>query len=134
VTRSKSLRTCRFFRSTRLGRRVASLCLFVIFFNLLGPIFWVSAHQPLADGAPLCLASAEHENTGGHTSHDDAAIIHCPLCVLFVGSIAAPPTEAPSVIVFASASREAFHVFQQSPFAPLPFGRHPPPRGPPAFA
>jgi hypothetical protein len=130
---STSFRACRFFRSTWLGRRAASLCLFVIFFNLLGPIFWVSAHEPLHGTETLCLASASHQNTNGTAPQDDATIIHCPLCVLLVGSIAAPPTEAPSVTVFASTSREAFRVFQESPFAPLPFERHPPPRGPPAF-
>jgi hypothetical protein len=133
VRSPQSVLGCRFFRSGQLGRRAASLCLFVIFFNLLSPVFWVSAHQRADGDVPLCLVSGTHEDPNGATPHDDAAIIHCPLCALLAGAMVAPPSQPPSVVAFAVEARDEFNVVQQLPFAQLPPERHPTPRGPPAL-
>jgi hypothetical protein len=134
VSLNKSFCAWRLFHSTRLGRRAAALCLFVIFFNLLGPISWIAAHPSLVDGAPLCLASASHENRNDTGQQDSTAIIHCPLCALLASSIAAPPSQAPSVAAFAVATHASFGFSEHPTFVRLPAEQHPSPRGPPAFA
>jgi hypothetical protein len=134
VSEEQRILACRFFRGTALGRRAHWLALFIVLFNLFAPLSWVATHEASAHTA-LCLASAagtDHERGG--PAGDPATPVHCPLCLVLAGSIAAPPSTSPLLVL----SREAIvappHLRRDLLAAALPARLHPAPRGPPLFA
>jgi hypothetical protein len=138
VTRKRASGLCRLFRRRAIGRVAVQLCLFLMMANLIAPLAWATAQGGVAsDGFVLC-----HVSPGSATSdrdlpadhQNDSVIPHCPLCLVFNGSVATPPSGAPEIVQTASFRGDAPLVADDA----RPHGQtlrlHPSPRAPPASA
>jgi hypothetical protein len=130
VTGSTSLHG--WVRTRALPRVIARLCLAALILNLFAPIAWATLLPP-AD--PVAAPCAEPADRGAHhpASQSDPADLaaHCPLCVLFGGTLWAPPVSI-AALPHVAAAREPV-ALQATDTAPaLPRTLRPTPRGPPA--
>jgi hypothetical protein len=126
---------CRWFRDRRLPRVTARLCAVALLLNLFAPILWAAA-APAADLETTILCHGVGPADGTTPPGDPATpsaeyVPHCPLCVLFGGSVWAPPTTASVMLVVAPRHTVTMAMHRDAAPAPLPTTLRPSPRAPP---
>jgi hypothetical protein len=101
VTRKRSSGLCRLFRTRAIGRVAVQLCLFLLMANLVAPLAWATQAGGSSHGFVLC-----HTTSDGTTSDrnlpagqpDDQMVPHCPLCLVFGGSVWVPPSTTAEIV------------------------------------
>jgi hypothetical protein len=119
-------------RTRALPRAIARLCLATLLVNLFVPIAWASL-LPSAEAATVACHEATDGGAPAHPGHSDPGdrTPHCPLCVLFGGTLWAPPGSAATLVGVAPAPADAPRL-TASPAPALPRALRPSPRAPPA--
>lgn len=126
------------FRRHAIRRAVARLCLIVITLNLVAPIAWAAAAGPTADFAavPICHGVTPGEQPFGSQSdadHKGSLIPHCPLCVLFGGTVWAPAAAVPVALINLPSRAAPTPVIRAPVPVVAPDSLRPGPRAPPAL-
>lgn len=127
---------CQWFRTRTLARVVAKLCLAVMLANLFAPIAWATAaSSPAAEPLPACHEPApdEHPGHAQAQSNENGLTPHCPLCVLFGGTLWAPPVTTVATVAMSRDVCDTRTSDLGRPVQVLPATLRPSPRAPPAL-
>lgn len=121
-------------RTKALFRAVAWLCCVAITLNLFVPIAWAAASPLSDDGLAICHYQAPDQrpaDPGSQPGRTDGFVPHCPLCVLFGGTMWAPPVGAAIGVTVVTAVETVTPASPIERIAPLPTTLRPSPRAPP---
>jgi hypothetical protein len=137
VDKKRSAFSSGLFRGGLFGPFAARLCLFAILFNQFAPFSEIAAYRAAPADEPFICHYAAGEAPGRHgppaNPHERLAP-HCPLCLLFGGTLWAPPGAAPELAYTASEIPGALRAGEHHLPAALAQNLSGRPRGPPASA
>jgi hypothetical protein len=97
-------------RNTAFGRVAAYLCVLGISLNMFAPLAWVASHPgAVYDADSFCQGRTAGDVHSGPAPTGPAGdfATHCPLCLVFGGTIWAPPSEPPAAALFAPPTNAA---------------------------